>query len=428
MTLERTMPPEDPRAFLQTLFEAAVEAADPERSIGRFLPERPAGRTVVIGAGKGAAQLARAFERAWDAPLEGVVVTRYGYGVPCQRIEVLEAAHPVPDAAGLRASERLLAAVSGLGPDDLVVALICGGGSALLPAPAGSLTLDDEIAVNRALLVSGAPISAMNAIRKQVSRIKGGRLAAAAAPARVASLIVSDIPGDDPALVASGPTVPDRTTRADALDAIRRYGVVLPERVLAHISASPSEALLPDDPRLAGHTHRIIASSRISLEAAAAKAEAMGVRAAILSDAIEGEAREVAKMHGALAREIGANDRPLRKPVVLLSGGETSVTLRNPHGRGGRNTEFLLSLALSIDGLPGIFALSADTDGMDGSEDNAGAFCDGTLVRRLRDAGLSAAGLLDANDAWSAFAAAEALFVTGPTGTNVNDFRAILVV
>mgnify|MGYP002620453586 FL=1 len=425
---ERAVPPEDPRAFLQALFEAAVEAADPERSIGRFLPERPRGRTVVIGAGKGAAQLARAFERVWDAPLDGVVVTRYGYGVPCQRIEVLEAAHPVPDAAGLRASERLLAAVSGLGPDDLVVALICGGGSALLPAPAGSLTLDDEIVVNRALLVSGAPISAMNAIRKQVSRIKGGRLAAAAAPARVVSLIVSDIPGDDPALVASGPTVPDRTTRADALDAIRRYGIVLPERVLAHISASPPETLLPDDPRFAGHTHRIIASSRLSLEAAASKAEAMGVRAAILSDAIEGEAREVAKMHAALAREISANDRPFRKPVVLLSGGETSVTLRNPDGRGGRNTEFLLSLALSIDGLPGIAALSADTDGIDGSEDNAGAFCDGTLVRRLREAGLGAAGLLDANDAWSAFAAAEALFVTGPTGTNVNDFRAILVV
>lgn len=420
-------PPSDPRAFLRSLFEAAVAAADPKAVIRDCLPERPKGRTVVVGAGKGVAQLAGAFEQAWEGPIEGVVVTRYGHAAPCERIEVLEAAHPVPDEAGLRASGRLLAAVSGLSADDLVVALVCGGGSALLPAPAGILTLEDEIIVNKALLASGAPISAMNTIRKHVSRIKGGRLALAALPARVATLIVSDIPGDDPALVASGPTVPAATTRADALDAIRRHRIALPDHIVEHIANAACEAPQPGDPRFAGNSVRIVASARLSLEAAARAAEAQGVKAAILSDAIEGEAAEVGKVHAAIAREIAARDRPFSKPVVLLSGGETTVTLRNPGGKGGRNTAFLLSLALGIEGLAGATALAADTDGTDGTQDNAGAFCDGTTVRRLRDQGLSAADMLAADDAWSAFAATGDLLVTGPTGTNVNDFRAIVM-
>lgn len=417
----------EPRPFLESLFCAAVAAADPERSLRSFLPERPKGRTVVVGAGKGAAQLARAFEKAWDGPLTGVVVTRYGYGARCEHVEILEAAHPVPDDAGLKASARLLAAVKGLGPDDLVVALVCGGGSALLPAPPEGLTLADEIVLNRALLASGAPISAMNTIRKHVSRIKGGRLAAAAAPARVVSLIVSDIPGDEPAFVASGPTVADRATRADALRAIGRYGIVLPPGIVRHIESVAADAPQPDDPVFARNQTHVIASAAVSLEAAAAEAERRGVRAVILSDSVEGEAREVARVHAAMAREVSTRDRPFRRPVVMLSGGETTVTLKG-NGKGGRNSEFLLSLALDIDGRRGIHALAADTDGIDGSEDNAGAFADDGTVTRIRAAGFDAAALLANNDAWTAFHAAGDLFVPGPTGTNVNDFRAILVI
>lgn len=417
----------EPRPFLESLFCAAVAAADPERSIRSFLPERPKGRTVVVGAGKGAAQLARAFEKAWDGPLTGVVVTRYGYGARCEHVEILEAAHPVPDDAGLKASARLLAAVKGLGPDDLVVALVCGGGSALLPAPPEGLTLADEIVLNRALLASGAPISAMNTIRKHVSRIKGGRLAAAAAPARVVSLIVSDIPGDEPAFVASGPTVADRATRADALRAIGRYGIALPPAVVRHIESVAADAPQPDDPVFARNQTHVIASAAVSLEAAAAEAERRGVKAVILSDSVEGEAREVARVHAAMAREVSTRDRPFRRPVVMLSGGETTVTLKG-NGKGGRNSEFLLSLALDIDGRRGIHALAADTDGIDGSEDNAGAFADDGTVTRIRAAGFDAAALLANNDAWTAFHAAGDLFVPGPTGTNVNDFRAILVI
>ena len=416
----------DDRAFLAALFRAAVEAADPHRAVAAHLPARPKGRTVVVGCGKGAAQLARAFERLWDGPLEGAVVTRYGYGAPTERIAVMEAAHPVPDAAGLAASERLLGLVSGLTADDLVVALVCGGGSALLPAPPPGLTLADEAAVNAALLASGAPISAMNAVRKHVSRIKGGRLAAAAHPARVVSLVVSDIPGDDPALVASGPTVADAVDRQAALDIVARYGMALPPAVLDWIARPESAAPRPDDPRLARSETHVIASARLSLEAAAAVAERRGVRAAILSDAVEGESREVARVHGAIAREIAARGRPFAPPVVLLSGGETTVTLRAGGGRGGRNSEFALSLGQDIEGLA-VTALAADTDGIDGSEDNAGAFADGATWARLRAAGRDPARMLAANDAWSAFDALGDLFVTGPTGTNVNDFRAILV-
>lgn len=414
------------KALLTTLFEAAVAAADPEKVISGVLPPKPKGRTIVVGAGKGAAQLARAFERAWDAPLEGVVVTRYGYAVPCQRIRVLEAAHPVPDEAGLAAARELMRAVEGLSGDDLVVALICGGGSALLPAPAPGLTLADEIAVNEALLASGAPISAMNTLRKHVSTIKGGRLAAAAAPARVVSLVVSDIPGDNPALVASGPTVPDSATRKDAQEIVAAYGMKLPQSVMAHLDSPAAEAPAPDDPRFAGNEVHVIASAALSLEAAAAEARRRGIEAVILSDAIEGEAREVGRVHAAIAREVATRNRPFARPVLILSGGETTVTLRGK-GKGGRNSEFLLAFALGIDGLSGISALAADTDGIDGSEDNAGAFADGNSVARMRAAGVDAKALLAGNDAWTAFHAVGDLFVPGPTGTNVNDLRAILV-
>ena len=416
----------DPRRFLETLFASAVAAADPEKVIAANLPERPKGRTVVVGAGKGAAQMAAAFERHWDGPLSGAVVTRYGYAAPCEKIEVLEASHPLPDENGMLASKRLLAEVSGLTEDDLVVALVCGGGSALLPSPPPGLTLEDEIAVNRALLASGAPISAMNAVRKHVSMIKGGRLAAAAYPAKVVSLIVSDIPGDDPALVASGPTLADASTREDALTLIERYSLDLPAKVMAWVNSPDSAAPSPDDPRFARNEVRLIASASVSLEAAAAEARAAGIDAIILSDAIEGEARDVGGVHAAIAREVAGRGRPFTKPVVVLSGGETTVTIRGK-GKGGRNSEFLLALALGIDGAKGVSALAADTDGIDGSEDNAGAFADDTTVARLVAQRLDAAGLLQKNDSWSAFDALGDLFKPGPTGTNVNDFRAILV-
>ncbi|MEN0099403.1 MAG: glycerate kinase [Brucella pseudogrignonensis] len=424
----------DPKKFLTSLFDAAVAAADPELVIRANLPATPKGRTIVIGAGKGSAQMAAAFERAWaerhegeDAPIEGIVVTRYGYGAPCKTIEIIEASHPVPDDAGLAASKRLFDAVSNLTEDDLVVALISGGGSALLPSPPEGLTLADEIAVNKALLASGAPISAMNAVRKHLSTIKGGRLAAHAHPAKVFSLVVSDIPGDNPAFVASGPTVPDATSRDDALKIIERYKLELPDAVLAHIKSEKAHAPKPDDKIFADNEVRVIASAAVSLEAAVKEAERHGVEAVILSDSMEGEAREVAHVHAAIAREVADRDRPFKKPIVLLSGGETTVTIRAKGGKGGRNSEFLLAFALDIDGYGNIHALAADTDGIDGSEDNAGAFADGTTVSRLQKAGEDGAARLNANDAWSAFDAIGDLFMPGPTGTNVNDLRAILI-
>ncbi|RRI04363.1 glycerate kinase [Mesorhizobium tamadayense] len=416
----------DPKTFLAAIFNAAVAAADPEKTIRNHLPARPKGRTIVIGAGKGSAQMAAAFEKVWDGPIEGLVVTRYGYGAKCERIEIIEAAHPVPDAAGLEASRRLLEKVRGLTADDLVVALISGGGSALLPSPAPGLTLADEIAVNEALLASGAPIAAMNTIRKHLSTIKGGRLAAAAHPARVVSLVVSDIPGDNPALVASGPTVPDNGSRADALASIAAYGMKLPDAVMAHINSSAANAPRTDDPRFAGNEVHLIASAGVSLEAAAAEARRQGVEAAILSDSIEGEAREVGGVHAAIARQVATRNRPFKKPVLILSGGETTVTLR-AKGKGGRNSEFLLAFAIGIDGVEGIHALAADTDGIDGSENNAGAFADGTTVARMRAAGVDAKAMLASNNAWTAFNSVDDLFVPGPTGTNVNDLRAILI-
>ncbi|MEO8882796.1 MAG: glycerate kinase [Devosia sp.] len=414
------------RDLLQKLFHAAVARAQPALAIRDHLPPRPRGKTVVIGAGKASAQMAQAFEMAWDGPLSGLVVTRYGYGTPCKTIEVIEAAHPVPDAAGEVAARRLVETVSGLAADDLVVALISGGGSALLAAPGPGMSLADEQTVNAALLASGAPIGVMNAIRKELSAIKGGRLAALAAPARVATLVVSDVPGDDPAIVASGPTVPSASTRENARRLVDLYGIVLPLSAAALLASDKNPAPRSDDPVFAGNTVSVIASASLSLEAAAEQARAAGFATAILSDAIEGEAREVAKVHAAIAREIAARNRPFAKPVVVLSGGETTVTLRGK-GRGGRNAEFLLAFAIAIDGVEGISALAADTDGIDGTEDNAGAFADGGTAQRLRAADIDPLAALADNDAYGAFATIGDLFVTGPTGTNVNDFRAILI-
>ncbi len=417
----------DDKAFLTGLFDAAIRAADPETVLRAHMPERPKGRLILIGFGKGAAQMAAAFENLWDGPLEGVVVTRYGYGAPCRHVRVLEAAHPVPDDAGLQAGRALLGAVSDLTEDDLVVALACGGGSALLPAPPNGLTLDDEKALNTALLRSGAPIGVMNAIRKHVSRIKGGRLASAAFPARILSLVISDVPGDDPAEVASGPTVPSGTTLEAARHLVAAYGIKLPPQIAAFLESDDARAPDPQDAVFRNAETRVIASAALSLDAAAQSATKQGVPAVILSDAIEGEARDIGLMHAAMAREVAMRNRPFSAPVVLLSGGETTVTLRGDGGRGGRNTEFLLSFARGIDGQSGIVALAADTDGIDGSEDNAGAFADGTSASRMRAAGIDPAAALAAHDAWGAFDAAGDLFVPGPTGTNVNDFRVILI-
>ncbi|MBB5534495.1 glycerate kinase type-2 family protein [Rhizobium giardinii] len=419
----------EPRPLLASLFEAAVEAADPLAAIRAHLPARPRGRTIVVGAGKAASQMAAAFERLWDGPLEGAVVARHGPIAACERIRILQSAHPVPDEAGLAGSAELLRLVQGLTPDDLVVALISGGGSSLLPAPPAGLSLQDEIAVNRALLASGAPISAMNVVRKHVSRIKGGRLAFAAAPAKVVSLIVSDVPGDNPAFVASGPTIPDLSTPADALAIVERYRMELPEAVMRHLNSSEAAAPRPDHAAFAGHERHIIASASVSLEAAAAKARQQGIEAVILSDAIEGEAADIGRMHAAIACETALRNRPFQKPVAILSGGETTVTISgNTYGKGGRNSEFLLSFALDIEGVEGIHALAADTDGIDGSEDNAGAFADAGTVTRVRAAGGDPRHYLARHDAWSAFHASGDLFIPGPTGTNVNDFRAMLIV
>ncbi|WP_440658748.1 glycerate kinase type-2 family protein [Ensifer adhaerens] len=418
----------DARLFLNRLFEEAVRAADPYEAIKAHLPAPPKGRTVVVGAGKAASQMAAAFEKLWKHPFSGTVVARHGPIEQCETITVLQSAHPVPDEAGLAASDALLKAVAGLTADDLVIALISGGGSALLPAPPEGLTLADEIAVNKALLASGAPISAMNVVRKHVSRIKGGRLAAAAFPARVVSLVVSDVPGDNPAFVASGPTVPDRSMAAEALEIVARYRMELPDQVVTHLRSEAAAAPDPDNPRFAAHECHVVASASVSLEAAAAKARELGIEAHILSDAIEGEARDIGRMHAALAREVALRDRPFGKPVVLLSGGETTVTISGKdYGKGGRNSEFLLSLALDIDGVSGIDALAADTDGIDGSEDNAGAFANGQSIARMRAAGIDPRLHLTRHDAWSAFDVSGDLFVPGPTGTNVNDFRALLI-
>jgi len=417
---------ETPRDFLQALFQAAIAAAQPAHCVPPHLPRPPRGRCIVIGAGKASAAMAQAVEVHWPGPLSGLVVTRYGHGVPCRHIEIVEAAHPVPDEAGLLAAQRMLDLVSGLTADDLVLCLISGGGSALLPLPLPGLTLADKQAVSRALLRSGATISEMNCVRRHLSAIKGGRLAAACHPAKVVTLLISDVPGDPPCDIASGPTVGDPTTCEDARAILRRYGIVVPEAVEALLDTQAAESIKPDDPRLAGCETRIIATPQQSLEAAAAVALAAGVQPHILSDSIEGEARHVGQVLAALARQVARHGMPFTPPCVLLSGGETTVTVRG-EGRGGRNVEFLLSLGVALNGLPGVHALAGDTDGVDGQEEIAGAYLAPDSLQRAWAAGIRPRDSLDRNDAHGFFGALGDAIVTGPTLTNVNDFRAILI-
>jgi hydroxypyruvate reductase len=415
-----------PRALLRQMFDAAINAAQPAHCLPPHLPAPPAGRLLVIGAGKASAAMARAVEDHSPGELSGLVVTRYGYGVPCRRIEIVEAAHPVPDAAGLAAARRIHAMVQGLRADDVVLCLISGGGSSLLALPIEGLTLADKQAVNRALLKSGATISEMNCVRRHLSAIKGGRLAAACHPAKVVTLLISDVPGDNPMDIASGPTVPDPTTCADALAIIRRYAIEVPDVVRDVLESGRGETLKPGDPRLAGIDTRMIAAPGMALEAAARVAREAGIPAAILGDAIEGEARDVGKVMAGIALEVARHDRPFVAPCVLLSGGETTVTVRGD-GRGGRNVEFLLSLAVALDGHPGIHAMAGDTDGVDGVEEIAGAYLAPDSLARAWAQGIKPRDRLDHNDGHGFFEALGDSVVTGPTLTNVNDFRAILI-
>lgn len=416
----------DRRPLLRALFDAAVAAAQPALCLPAHLPEKPAGRTFVIGAGKASAAMARVLEQHWDGPLQGLVVTRYGYAVPCERIEIVEAAHPVPDAAGLRAAERIRALVSDLRADDLVIALISGGGSSLLVAPGPGLTLADKQAVNTALLESGATISEMNCVRRHLSSLKGGRLAAACHPARLVSLLISDVPGDNPIDIASGPTVADPTTCADALAIVQRYRIALPPAVRALLESGDGETVKPHDPRLVRSETRIITAPQIALEAAARVARDAGITPYILGDSLEGEAREVGKTIAGIARQVALHGQPFHPPCVLLSGGETTVTLKG-RGRGGRNVEFLLSLAISLDGLPGVHAIAGDTDGVDGVEEIAGACAAPDTLARAWALGLRPRASLDDNDGHGFFQALGDSVVSGPTLTNVNDFRAVLI-
>jgi hydroxypyruvate reductase len=414
-----------PPDLLKAMFQAAVDAALPALCVPAHLPARPKGRTVIVGAGKASGAMAKALEDAWDGPLEGLVVTRYGYRVPTERLDVVEAAHPVPDEAGREAARRILDLVQGLTEDDLVLCLISGGGSALLALPAEGVSLEDKQAVNKALLKSGATISEMNVVRKHLSAIKGGRLAAAASPARVVALMISDVPGDDPSIIASGPTVPDPSTNQDALAIVDKYGIDVPASVRAVLQKS-DETPKPGDKRLTSVENVMIATPQASLEAAAAVARKAGVKPVILGDSIEGEARDVALVHAGIARQCALRGQPEPPPCVLISGGETTITLKG-NGKGGRNTEFLLALAIALNGMQNIYALAGDTDGIDGSEDNAGALVSPDTLARAEKAGLSAKAMLADNDPWTLFDALGDLLVTGPTLTNVNDFRAILI-
>ncbi|MDO9357444.1 MAG: glycerate kinase [Polaromonas sp.] len=435
-------PANNPRAFLEHLYHAAVQRALPLHNTAAHLPPPPKGRTIVIGAGKAGGSMAQAVEALWplDAPLEGLVVTRYHHipprpeGLP-QRIEIVEAAHPVPDAAGLAAAQRILQMVQGLTKDDLVLCLISGGGSALLTLPAEGLSLEDKQGINKALLNSGANIGEMNCVRKHLSRIKGGRLAAACAPAAVVTLTISDVPGDDPSVIASGPTVPDVTSCADALAILKRYNIDVPPALRAQLESGALETPKPGDKAFTGHTVEMIATPQQSLEAAAAAARAAGLQAYILSDEMEGESREVGKVHAALARAVALKGQPFTKPCVILSGGETTVTVRpqpaglekKDRGRGGRAGEFCMGLALALQGQPGVYALAADTDGIDGMEENAGAFVAPDTLQRAVAKGMKLDRYLDRNDAYGYFEPLGDLVVPGPTHTNVNDFRVLLI-
>ena len=440
----------DPKAFLRHLFDVAVKRALPLKNTAAYLPIPPtSGRTIVVGAGKAGGAMAQAVEAFWpqDAPMQGLVVTRYHHIPPrpaglTQRIEIIEAAHPVPDAAGLQASERMLAMVQGLTANDLVLCLISGGGSALLTLPADGLTLPDKQRINKALLNSGASISEMNCVRKHLSRIKGGRLAAACAPARVVTLTISDVPGDDVSIIASGPTVPDATTCAGALAILRRYAIDVPAAVLAQLQSGALETPKPGDAVFNGHEVHMIATPQQSLEAAATAARGAGLNAYILGDEIEGESREVGKVHAALARAAARGTGAFDKPCVILSGGETTVTIKKQAdgapkgmgaksevrpGRGGRAGEFCMGLALALQGQAGVYAVAADTDGIDGVEDNAGAFVLPDTLERAAAKGIKLDEHMDRNDAYTYFAALGDLVITGPTYTNVNDFRALLI-
>jgi len=418
--------PLDPRVLLRRMFDAAIEAAQPSHCVRPHLPPAPKGRLIVVGAGKASAAMARAVEDAWPGPLGGLVVTRYGYAVPCQRIEIVEAAHPTPDAAGLAAARRILALAEGAGADDAVLCLISGGGSALLPLPLDGLTLADKQAVNRALLARGATIAEINCVRRHLSAIKGGRLAAAAYPAKVTTLLISDVPGDNPRDIASGPTVADETTSADALEILRRFGVDAPPAVRVALESGRGETVKPGDPRFVGVETRIVATPQEALEAAAKVAQAAGLPAYILSDSIEGEARDVGKATAGVVRQIALRNQPFAAPCVLLSGGETTVTVRG-HGRGGRNVEFLLSLGIALDGLEAVWALAGDTDGVDGVEEIAGAILTPTTLARAWAKGIRPKNALADNDGHGFFGALGDQVVTGPTLTNVNDFRAVIV-
>jgi glycerate 2-kinase len=432
-------PAADPRAFLEHLFRAAVRRAMPLHTMGAFLPAPPKGRTIVLGAGKAAGSMAHALEALWpaDAPLQGLVVTRYHHVPPRpaglrQRLEIVEAAHPVPDAAGLQAAQRILAMAHGLTPDDLVMCLISGGGSSVLTLPAEGLTLQDKQRINQELLHSGATIGEMNCVRKHLSRIKGGRLAAACAPARVVTLTISDVPGDDPSVIASGPTVPDATSCADAVAILQRYAIQVPGAIMSLLEQGALETPKPGDAVFVNQEVHVIATPQQSLEAAAQAAQEAGIAAYILGDDMEGESREVGKVHAALARAVARRNQPFDKPCVILSGGETTVTVKPrlpgaPKGRGGRAAEFCLGLAQALQGEENVWALAADTDGIDGTEDNAGAFVAPDTLRRALALGHKADAFLERNDAYGYFGAIGDLVVTGPTHTNVNDFRAILV-
>ena len=432
-------PQQDPAGFLRHLYEVAVRNALPIEGLARHLPKPPKGRTLVLGAGKAGGSMAQALEALWpqDAPLSGLVVTRYAHipprpeGLPV-RLEVVEAAHPVPDAAGLAAAERILALTQGLSADDLVICLISGGGSSLLTLPAEGIDLAEKQRINKALLESGAAIGEMNCVRKHLSRIKGGRLAAACFPAKVVTLTISDVPGDNPSVIASGPTVPDASTCADALAILNRYQISIPDSVRAALEAGQLETPKPGDTRFEGHTVHLIATPQQSLEAAAAAAREAGMAVHVLSDEMEGESREVGKVHAALARAVAKHGQPFAKPCVILSGGETTVTIRPRQpgaakGRGGRAGEFCLGLAQALQGQEKVWALAADTDGIDGIEDNAGARVSPCTLKRAAEQNLRISDHLDRNDAYGYFSAIGDLVITGPTHTNVNDFRAILV-
>jgi glycerate 2-kinase len=418
--------PASAKVLLRRMFDAAIASAQPALCIPPHLPAAPPGRVIVIGAGKASAAMAQAVERNWRGELSGLVVTRYGYAVPCRQIEIVEAAHPVPDAAGMHAAMRMLELVAHLHEDDLVLCLISGGGSALLPLPAKGLTLDMKQNVSRALLASGAAISEINCVRRHLSAIKGGRLAAACHPARVLTLLISDVPGDRPVDIASGPTVADPTTSADALNIVRRYGIALPQAVLELLESGRGESVKPGDPRLARASARNIATPQMALEAAAAVARDAGMAVHILSDAIEGEARDVGKVLAGIALQVAERNQPFAAPCILLSGGETTVTVRG-NGHGGRNVEYLLSLAIALEGHARIHALAGDTDGVDGQEEIAGAYLGPDSLERARVLRLKPKDMLGNNDAHSFFSALDDSVITGPTLTNVNDFRAILI-